>query len=540
MPASITAAGSWLLSLHTFLFKKCYQSEMENIPVIDLFAGPGGLGEGFARHDVGDVRFDVRLSVEKDSTACATLRLRKFFRSFPSDQHRKAYYAYVQGIGAHPSNLFPTEWAAVKNSVLEWELGSDVLDQRDLERRIRDAIDRCPTWILVGGPPCQAYSLVGRSRMMGQDPEGFLRDHRHTLYLEYLKVLAKFRPPLFVMENVKGVLSSKLGDRTAFDQIQSDLQAPARASGKGTGPSYVILPIVQYRADTLPGTTPAPKDFIVRCEKHGIPQARHRVILVGIREDLARKAQLRPLDTSDPVATGSVIADLPWIRSRLSREKDSFAEWQSVVSAAAKLCLDQGIQTESLRSLARATGAKRDRELGARFMARKGKPQALSKWYIDPDLNGVLNHESRSHIRQDLLRYVFVAAYAEFHHRSPSLKHFPTFLLPEHKNAKPASSAHAVPFADRFRVQRKEVPATTVTSHISRDGHYFIHFDITQCRSLSVREAARLQTFPDNYFFEGNRTQQYHQVGNAVPPFLANQIAGRVAEFIAATRKVNE
>ena len=145
--------------------------------------------------------------------------------------------------------------------------------------------------------------------------------------------------------------------------------------------------------------------------------------------------------------------------------------------------------------------------------------EELKIWYYDRKLGGVLNHESRHHLKEDLARYLFSSMFLKNTGMFPRLKDYPEWLQPNHKNKKSGK------FVDRFRCQLENKPATTITSHISKDGHYYIHYDPTQCRSFTVREAARIQTFPDNYLFCGSRTQQFHQVGNAVPPLLANQIA---------------
>lgn len=164
------------------------------------------------------------------------------------------------------------------------------------------------------------------------------------------------------------------------------------------------------------------------------------------------------------------------------------------------------------------------------FVACDARPAAHADWYEDERLGGVANHFTRTHMPEDLHRYLFASGFASVHNRTPSLRDFPTALLPEHRNVQAALEGSM--FGDRFRVQLKDKRSTTITSHISKDSHYYIHPDPSQCRSLTAREAARLQTFPDNYFFCGGRTAQYHQIGNAVPPLIARQIAQIVADLL--------
>jgi DNA (cytosine-5)-methyltransferase 1 len=172
------------------------------------------------------------------------------------------------------------------------------------------------------------------------------------------------------------------------------------------------------------------------------------------------------------------------------------------------------------------------KDRGGEFIPYNPRTKYLRTWFHDNHIQGVCNSSTRAHLDSDLHRYFYAACFAAVKNRSPLLAEFPKELLPDHKSAKKAIESRSL-FSDRFRVQVKSKPSTTIMSHISKDGHYYIHYDPTQCRSLTVREAARLQTFPDNYFFCGSRTQQYIQVGNAVPPYLAYQIAEIVYHVIS-------
>jgi DNA (cytosine-5)-methyltransferase 1 len=267
-----------------------------------------------------------------------------------------------------------------------------------------------------------------------------------------------------------------------------------------------------------------PKILFIKSEEYGIPQTRHRVILLGIRDDLnitPQTLQKAPLN----VSIANVISDLPCLRSGVSKEKDGRVEWELLLKQSLNNSVWEDIDEEVRNRIEEVIDeiSVPEHNRGAMFVEGNAEMSYLESWYIDDKLHGFANHETRSHIRADLYRYLFVSCFAEIKGRSPKLSDFPTQLYPAHLNI--AEGVDKNKFGDRFRVQLLNQPSKTVTSHISKDGHYYIHPDSAQCRSLSVREAARIQTFPDNYYFCGPRTQQYHQVGNAVPPYLAYQIA---------------
>jgi len=504
------------------------------IPIIDIFAGPGGLGEGFSslKSENGNQVFKIKLSIEKDKFAHQTLELRAFYRQFSGKPVPIEYYAYLRG-EINRDDLFGKYEAEAKKARDEaWQAELGETANELVDSRIRSALNGVPNWVLIGGPPCQAYSLIGRAKIRGEDKkiaEGerkYETDQRHFLYREYLRILAVHRPAIFVMENVKGLLSAEVKQQKTFIRILLDLHNPMTAidNDPDSPLSYKLFSISKKCPEN---GRPNPRDFVVRSEEYGIPQSRHRIIILGIRSDIFNSDPELLLKKAQ-VSINDVISDLPKLRGGLSKQTDSADEWYRAIKAIANSDWLQSISTNLRNELLLALNKIRaDLSRGQAFTPFVVAPKVYSGWYVDSALAGICNHESRGHIYDDLHRYFFAAMFAKQNNRSPYLNEFPKELLPNHKNASDGSK-----FTDRFRVQVSGRPATTVVSHISQDGHYYIHYDPGQCRSLTVREAARLQTFPDNYLFEGPRTQQYHQVGNAVPPMLAYQIAQIVANVL--------
>ena len=510
--------------------------------IVDLFAGPGGLGEGFASLDVeGHLPFHTGISVEKETSAHRTLTLRAFLR----DHHARHGELPQPFIDFHAGLTPEPDWAEVDAAAWKQATGEAQCLELGTEPAAA-AIDRAivalrrdfDDTILIGGPPCQAYSLVGRARSKGKVGYVPEEDARHYLFREYIRVLDRLRPAAFVMENVKGMLSSTVESRLVFEMLMEDLAS--LGTGKRHHYEMRAIRVADGRARLLEAAQPS--DFIVHAEEFGVPQRRHRVIIVGIRSDLADRTTGASIPVSGVTRTvDDAIGTMPALRSGLSRGFDDPSNWRREVVEAARLLagIHRGKEDGPLRDVfsAVAQGAK-DGPLAPRLSARLPESYGTSNdellaWLERPVLRGLAQHETRGHMASDLGRYLFAAVFGAVRGYSPKAADFPLSLSPDHRNW------HSGVFNDRFRVQLAGQPSTTVTSHISKDGHYFIHPDPEQCRSLTVREAARLQTFPDDYLFLGNRTQQYVQVGNAVPPYLARQIASLICASLTKTKTLH-
>nr|WP_295983178.1 DNA cytosine methyltransferase [uncultured Agrobacterium sp.] len=258
--------------------------------IVDLFAGPGGLGEGFASLvEGGHAPFRIGISVEKEASAHWTLTLRAFLREYRArhDALPEQFIDFHAGLVPEPdwSVVDAEAWRLAIDEARALELGTEAAATA-IDGAIVKLKGKYDDTILIGGPPCQAYSLVGRARAKGKVGYVPEKDGRHYLFREYIRVLDRLRPAAFVMENVKGMLSSTVESRLVFEMLMEDLSS----LGTGYGHHYELRAIRLADGKASLQEAVQSSDFIVRAENFGVPQRRHRVIIVGIRSDLASRA----------------------------------------------------------------------------------------------------------------------------------------------------------------------------------------------------------------------------------------------------------
>lgn len=481
------------------------------IPVVDLFAGAGGLTEGFASLVDADGLpvFKPVMSVEKDPDACETLRLRAFLSRIANTEPGLPW-EYEQFLrDRDPRALdslkkrFPIAWTGARCEVIEAELGDADPVLIEMARLRLEAASPSGVWVLAGGPPCQAYSTAGRSRRK-HDPS-FAGDPRLRLYESFMKFVHMLRPPVVVFENVVGILSAKVDGEPVFSRIVRDFMSAG----------YSVRSVV----DPCPA---ASRDYIVESEKYGVPQARHRVILLAVHR--GRGLHTGVLRERERSTVRDALIGLPKLHGIVSDPQGEplprFDEWKDLVP-------------ESIAQAARLVGLVPDTVLSEANEIRRGQGK-LTGWYRGK-LSGskaIEGHAARTIRAEDMERYAFCAAFAQVKGKTPRLEEMPRCLWPKHANLDDVDADSRPAFNDRYYVQAWGKPSSTVTAHIAKSGHHFIHPDPRQHRSLTLREAARLQTFPDDFVFMGTKTAQFRQVGNAVPPLLAQQIAQVVAKTL--------
>ncbi|MDI6732680.1 MAG: DNA cytosine methyltransferase [Planctomycetota bacterium] len=433
---------------------------------IDLFAGCGGLSEGFTR-----AGFESVAQIEMDKWACETMRTRQLYHTLRKHRLSHLYYNYCRNETTKDDifNRYPDIAESVNHKVIQREFGKDSPD--GVIARIRASMKYHNVKrinVVLGGPPCQSYSEIGRAR----DPHRMAKDKRHFLFEHYFYILEQLQPDFFVFENVPGLLTARVSSQEMFKKILDGFSS--------INPAYETSPTFdEYRKNA--------RKYLLNSADFGVPQKRKRLVLIGYK----RKLESRYPDIRE------IFRDI--------------------------LC--RGKRNKGCRTVTDAIGDLTELKPGDgsdRWFGSYNRRTNLAEYQnlMRENSSGILNHRARTHMESDLERYKFFIE----HHKNGNgaatlkdLKRENPGLMPDHNNLDI--------FINRFKVQWWNQPSSTVTAHICSDGHYYIHPDIHQCRSFTVREAARCQSFPDNYLFEGPRTEQFRQVGNAVPPLLAEAIA---------------
>lgn len=408
--------------------------------IIDLFSGGGGLSEGF-RID----GFEFICHIEKESAACLTLKLRNVYYYLKKSNRLERYNDYLT------NNITLQELLSdVSNNVVEDVLNYEINDESILEifDYIDEKIGEDSLDGIIGGPPCQAYSTIGR----GKNKHKKETDERIYLYEYYVSFLEKYKPKFFIFENVKGLLSFK-----DYKQRQ-------------------LLPIILEEFDSVGYNV---NYNVINAEEYGVTQKRERVFLVGIRKDLKLKQDFfKVLENykCKPPTINELFSDLPSLKAGEYRKQYTKSR-------------DSSLVTQEYRS-------------------------AMTDF--------LTQHVSRPNNENDLKIYKLVSD-AKMHGLNLKYNELPKDLI-THTNTKS--------FLDRYKAIEGDSVSHTVVAHISKDGHYYIHPDSKQNRSISVREAARIQGFPDNYYFESSRTSAFIQIGNAVPPKLSRKLAKTILNIL--------